>query len=194
MAQSRRDHLIDTALGLFNRDGYHATGIDRILAESGVAKMTLYKHFKSKNGLILATLLRRDERWLVWFRGALERHARNHQGPGAPLMAVFDALEEWFASKEFYGCMFIKAAAEYPDMDDPIHAAAALHHRNIMAELRQLAERAGTKRPARLAREIMLLIEGAIAVTQVNGASVGAAREAARVAQILIDQATRPDA
>ncbi|MEE8533082.1 MAG: helix-turn-helix domain-containing protein, partial [Alphaproteobacteria bacterium] len=61
MASSRRDHLVDTALALFCRDGFHATGIDRILAESGVAKMTLYKHFKSKDELILAALRRRDE-------------------------------------------------------------------------------------------------------------------------------------
>lgn len=193
MAQSRRDQLIDTALGLFNREGYHATGIDRILAEAGVAKMTLYKHFKSKNDLILAALMRRDERWLAWFLEALERHAQQRPGAGGRLLAVFDALEDWFQGPDFYGCMFIKAAAEYPDLEDPIHAAAALHHRNVLSHLRALAQQAGAKRPAKLAREILLLVEGAIAVTQVNG-QVGAAREATHVAEILIAQAVRPDA
>ncbi len=185
MPQSRRGHLIDTALALFNREGYHATGIDRILGEAGVAKMTLYKHFKSKNDLIVAALARRDEIWMHQFQQTVERRA---SAPAARLLAIFDALEEWFGSPDFHGCMFIKAAAEYADPQDPIHAAAAQHHRNILAYLRALCDATGVKRPARLAREIMLLIEGAIAVTLVNGPS-GAAKEAARVAKVLISQA-----
>ena len=77
---SRRDHLIDTAIRLFNENGYHATGIDKILAESGVAKMTLYKHFKSKDELILAALARRDRYWREWFEGTLERRAETPRG------------------------------------------------------------------------------------------------------------------
>jgi len=190
MPQSRRSHLIDTAVALFNRDGYHATGIDRILNEAGVAKMTLYKHFRSKNDLIVAALERRDELWMRQFRQTVERRAKT---PAARLLAAFDALEGWFQGPDFFGCMFIKAAAEYSDPQDPIHAAAAQHHRNLMAYLRTLTDAAGAKRPARLAREIMLLMEGALAVTQVNG-PVGAAREAARVAQVLITQAVPPNA
>ncbi len=189
MPQSRRGHLIDTAIALFNRDGYHATGIDRILSEAVVAKMTLYKHFKSKNDLIVAALQRRDELWMRQFRQTVERRATT---PAARLLAIFDALEGWFQGPDFHGCMFIKAAAEYSDPRDPIHDAAAQHHRNIMAYLRTLAEATGAKRPARLAREILLLMEGALAVTQVNG-PIGAAREAARVAEVLITQAVRPD-
>lgn len=186
---SRREHLIETALALFNEQGYRATGIDRILAESGVAKMTLYKHFKSKDDLILAAIRRRDERWLAWFRDRIERHvARRTDTPGARLLAVFEVLGEWFARPDFNGCMFIKAAAEYPDLDHPIHAAAALHHRKVLAYLKDLAAAAGAKRPARLARDILLLMQGAIAVTQVNG-PLGAAREAARVAEVLIAEA-----
>jgi len=187
---SRREHLIETALALFNEQGYRATGIDRILAESGVAKMTLYKHFKSKDELILAAIRRRDERWLTWFRGRVESRADT---PGARLLAVFEVLDDWFARPDFNGCMFIKAAAEYPDLDHPIHAAAALHHRNVMAYLKDLAAAAGAKRPARLARDILLLMQGAIAVTQVNG-PLGAAREAARVAEILIAEARGAEA
>ena len=154
------------------------------------SKMTLYKHFKSKNDLIVATLQRRDELWMRQFRQTVERRANT---PATRLLAVFDALEGWFQGPGFHGCMFIKAAAEYSDPQDPIHAAAAQHHRNIMGYLRTLTEAAGAKRPARLAREIMLLMEGALAVTQVNG-PIGAAQEAARVAKILITQAVPPDA
>ncbi len=185
MASEKRDCLIDTALELFNRDGYHATGIDRILAECGIAKMTLYKHFKSKDELILATLTQRDARWLDWFRHAIERRAETPRGR---LLAVFDALEEWFARPDFNGCMFIKAAAEYSDYEDPIHAAAVEHHRMILAELRDLATTAGAKRPGKLARDVLLLMLGAIVATQVNG-PVGAGKEARKAAEILIAEA-----
>jgi AcrR family transcriptional regulator len=185
MPASRRDHLIDTALALFNRDGYRATGIDRILAEAGVAKMTLYKHFRSKDELIQAALARRDERWRAWFEGAVAKRAAD---PRARLLAVFEALEEWFARPDFNGCMFIRAAAEYGDLGDPIHAAAVAHQARVLALLRGLAEAAGARRPARLARELLLLAEGAIVVTQMNG-PVGAGRQAGKAAEVLVREA-----
>ncbi|MGH7058716.1 MAG: TetR/AcrR family transcriptional regulator, partial [Acetobacteraceae bacterium] len=92
MASLRRDHLVQTALALFSRHGYHATGIDRILAESGVAKMTLYKHFRSKDDLILAALRHRDEQFCRWFQSEIEARAAH---PRERLLAVFDVLEAW---------------------------------------------------------------------------------------------------
>ena len=189
MAESRRDQLIDTALDLFNRNGFHATGIDRILAESGVAKMTLYNHFGSKDALIKAALARRDERWRAWLRDAIARRADTPRGR---LLAVFEALEEWFARPDFHGCMFIRAAGEYATLDDPIHAGAAEHQRLVLAELRDLAAAAGARHPARLAREIMLLALGAMVATQVNG-PVGAGSAAKKAAAVLIDAALAPD-
>jgi AcrR family transcriptional regulator len=185
MASAKRDRLIDTALELFNRDGYRVTGIDKILAESGVAKMTLYNHFASKDELILAALERRDARWRAWFRHAVERRAETPRGR---LLAVFDALEEWFAQADFQGCMFMRAASEFCGCDDPIHAVAAEHQRQILAELRDLAAAAGAKRPAKLAREILLLVLGAIVATQVNG-PVGAGKAAQKAAEVLIKAA-----
>ncbi len=185
MASAKRDQLIDTALELFNRDGYRATGIDKILAESGVAKMTLYNHFGSKDELILAALERRDARWRDWFRHAVERRA---ESPRGRLLAVFDALEEWFAQPDFQGCMFMRAASEYCDCDDPIHAVAAEHQRLLLAQLRDLAAAAGAKRPAKLAREILLLVMGAIVATQVNG-PVDAGTAAKKAAEVLIEEA-----
>ena len=91
MALSRRDHLVETALGLFMRDGFHATGIDAILAEAGVAKMTLYNHFKSKDELILAALRLRDEQFLEWLVSAVEARADKPRGR---LLALFGALDE----------------------------------------------------------------------------------------------------
>ncbi len=170
---------------MFNRDGYRATGIDKILAESGVAKMTLYNHFVSKDELILAALERRDARWRNWFRHAVERRAETPRGR---LLAVFDALDEWFAQADFQGCMFMRAASEYGDCDDPIHAVAAEHQRLLLAELRGLAAAAGAKRPAKLGREILLLVMGAIVATQVNG-PVDAGKAAKKAAEVLIEEA-----
>ena len=186
MALSRKDHLLDTALRLFNRDGYHATGIDKILAEAGVAKMTLYNHFKSKDELILATLRLRDSRWRDWFVAAVEARAAT---PSGRLLAAFDTLEEWFAQADFNGCMFIRAAGEFADSEDPIHAACAEHQRKVFDYLLGLAEAAGAARPAQLARSLMLLVEGAITVTQVGGTGLGAAKQARRTAELLLAEA-----
>ncbi len=185
MLSTRRDHLIDTALELFNQGGYHAVGIDKILAESGVAKMTLYKHFRSKDELILAALSRRDERWLNWLRDAVASRAASPRGR---LLAVYDVLSEWFEAPDFNGCMFIKAAGEFAEAEDPIHAACAAHQRRLFDYLRDLAAAAGSRRPAKLARELMLLVVGAIVVTQVNGA-VDAAAQARETARVLIAHA-----
>lgn len=185
MSLSRRDHLLETAITLFNRDGYHGTGIDKILAEAGVAKMTLYKHFSSKNDLILAALRRRDAQWRDWFVAKVETRATS---PRARLLAAFDVLEDWFAKDDFHGCMFNNASAEYSSHDDPIHIVATEHHHQMFGYLRGLTDAMAVERPERLAREIMLLMEGAVIITQVNG-PVGAARQAQRAAEVLITQA-----
>jgi AcrR family transcriptional regulator len=185
MALNRRERLLETAIRLFDANGYHATGIDRILAEAGVAKMTLYKHFGSKEALVLAALEERDARTLTGLRAAVEARAGN---PRDRLLAIFDWLEEWFESPDFNGCLFVKAAGEYGRRDDPIHLAASKHQRDTLRYLRELADEAGAARPAQLARQLMLLFHGAVVVTQVNG-PVGAGAEAARAAEVLIDQA-----
>lgn len=188
MPASPRERLIDTALELFNRQGYRATGIDGLLAEAGCAKMTLYNQFGSKEGLIRAALEARDSRWRTWLRNRVEALAAS---PRERLLAVFDALEEWFRRPEFRGCLFAKAAAEYPELADPVHRAAARHQRELLAYLRGLAADAGARRPAPLARALMLLVQGAITVTQVNG-PVGAAETARRAAEALIAEALAP--
>ena len=96
MPLSKRDHLVETARRLFYRDGFHNTGIDAILAEAGVAKMTLYKHFKSKDELILAVLRRQDEE----FRNQLMRRVeKDHKGPRERLLGLFDVIGEQVGAK-----------------------------------------------------------------------------------------------
>jgi AcrR family transcriptional regulator len=158
-ASARKDHLVETALRLFYENGFHATGIDTILAESGVAKMTLYKHFKSKDDLIVAALELRDRRWMEWFTDELKRRGRS---PKQRLLAVFDLLGEWFTQPEFRGCMFINAASEYCGLDQRIGEIAARHKRIVREEIRTLAREAGARNAAALADQLALLVEGAI--------------------------------
>ncbi len=182
MRPSRRDHLVETAQRLFAEGGYHATGIDKVLAEAGVAKMTLYKHFKSKDELILAALRRRDETFRNWFMREVERRAAR---PRERLLAVFDVLGEWFRSPGFNGCMFINASSEYGPRAHPIHAAACEHKRLLCAYLAELTRAAGAEPAEDLARQLLLLVEGATVSAQIEGAS-GAAGQARAAAEVLV--------
>jgi AcrR family transcriptional regulator len=168
MASGKRDHLVDTALELFYQDGFHATGIDRILETAGVARMTLYNHFKSKDELIVAALRRRDEKFRNWFMRTVERLASR---PEDRLLAIYDALNEWFSNKDFCGCMFINASAEFGDPDDPIHMVATEHKQLVRRYLGGLVNDAGATEGEgeALADELMLLMEGAIVMAHVAG-------------------------
>lgn len=155
----KRDHLMATASRLFYRDGYRAVGIDTLLDEAGVAKMTLYNHFASKEDLILAVLTQRSARFLASLDAAVAAAGRS---PQRRLQAVFDSLRELFGSDEFKGCAFIRALSEYPDPEHPIHQAAWRHKRAMNARLRAIAEDAGAKNATAVADAISLLIDGAI--------------------------------
>ena len=186
---SKKEHLIETAVKLFGREGFHATGIDRILQEAGVARMTLYKHFRSKDELILAALRRRDEQFRTWFKSAIEKSGGT---PAERLLASFDVLGEWFAGRAFAGipfsgCSFINAAAEFSDTGHPVHQVAAEHKRLVMEYLRLLASAAGARDPDGLAWSISLLHEGAIVTAQVSG-DIHAGRGAKDIARTLMIQ------
>ena len=185
MASGKRDHLVDTALDLFNQDGFHATGVDKILKQAGVARMTLYNHFKSKDELILAVLRRRDEKFRNWFMRTVERLGKT---PRDRLLAIFDVLEEWFSGKDYSGCMFINASADFARPDDPIHMAAGEHKNLILNYVRELTKSAGAAEPGALAHGLMLLMEGAIVMSYVAN-DRNAAANAKKAAEALITQA-----
>ncbi|MCP4327600.1 MAG: TetR/AcrR family transcriptional regulator [Alphaproteobacteria bacterium] len=185
MSLSKRDQLVAAATRLFCREGFHATGVDRILEEAGVAKMTLYNHFRSKDDLILEVLSARSAAFRDW---AFAEVARRADAPRDRLLAFFDVLDEWFHHGDFRGCAFVNAAAEYGDPNSPPHRAAAEHKHAVGAYLRDLAAAAGAADPARLAEELMLLVEGAISLAHVAGRK-SAARRAKAVARIVIDEA-----
>jgi AcrR family transcriptional regulator len=190
MVEPRSEHLVNVALRLFYTHGFHATGIDKILDEAGVAKMTLYKHFRSKDQLILAALKKRDEVFRNWLTAAMEQAGEN---PKAKMLAMFDALDDWFhgralAALGFHGCAFIKAAGEFDSSDHPAHIASAQHKQLIVDYLAGLATAAGAHEPQKLAEQLALLKEGAIVTAQVRGID-DAARQAKQIAKQIIDAA-----
>lgn len=180
MRPNKRDALVRNALEVFYRDGFHATGMDKLVAETGISKTSMYKHFRTKEEMILAVLRLRDERFRNWFCRRVEEIAVK---PRDRLLAAFDALHEWFTSPGFKGCMFIKAVSEFQVPEDPIHIHAAAHKRMLFEYVQGIAEQAGATDPGALARQLMLLKEGAIitAVMQGNGDAALDAKAAARV-------------
>jgi AcrR family transcriptional regulator len=184
MARDKREQLVETALELFSSEGFHSTGIDRILADAGVAKMTLYHHFRSKDELILAALRLRDER----FRNEFMRRVEKSSGDAAGRLAgIFDVLGEMFDAATSHGCTFINACAEYGDRDSAIHGIAAEHKRLILAFVEELARTAGTRDPALLASQLCLLMDGVAVTAQVSGDET-AARNARAVAELLLSE------
>ncbi|MEM7224397.1 MAG: helix-turn-helix domain-containing protein [Pseudomonadota bacterium] len=185
-ASHRRDHLIDTAIELFAEHGYHATGIDTVLARAGVSKKTLYRHFRSKEELILAALKKHDGQFRNGFMRQVEAAAAS---PRARLIAVFDVAEAWFRNDRFYGCMFINAIGEYSAVETPIRRACQDFKAMMRGYLEGLCRDAGAPEPAALAEELALLLEGAIVTAQVSQEPGRAARVAKAAAGALIDQA-----
>ena len=181
----KREHLIEVATELFNRCGYHASGIDRVIAEAGVAKTTLYRHFRTKEDLIVAVLQRIDAQHREGLRATVDQLAHE---PKQKILASFDVLEDWFRGNSFYGCPFMSAASEYNVRTSPVFQVVVLHKRLMIAYFEELARAAGLDEPARIGEEINLLQEGATAVAQVNG-DPSTARRAKAMAARLIDAA-----
>lgn len=162
---SARERILDAARRLFYRDGLRATGIDKIIAESGVAKMSLYRHFASKNDLIAAFLDWRHDYWMNWFTGAVEVRWKRK----AELAVLADALAEWFTQDDFRGCAFINSVAETGATDEPRHVQQALLHKHgLELYIAELAGRLGLNTPDLVAQEAMLCVEGMIVRAQMR--------------------------
>lgn len=185
-ASPKRDHLMATAWRLFYRDGFRVVGIDTILAEAGVAKMTLYNHFASKEDLIIAILEKRDRELREAVAVAVEAAGRS---PTRRLLAVFDWLGAWFATEDFKGCVFIRALSEYPDPDHPIHQTAWRHKVAMQEIFTRLSREAGAKDPAQLAETLSHLSDGAIVAAHATR-SIAPAASARAAAALLLKHAT----
>lgn len=168
--QPRREHLIEVAHALFNRHGFHQTGIDLIMRESGVSKTTLYKYFPTKEDLVLEVLKLRS----VWILGGMEERlgvllaAKPDATAEERIGAILDVIEQWVEGSSFFGCNFMRAAAEYSWPGHPIGEQTREHKQALLALIAGQLE--GRREDARdyLASEILLIIEGAISVAQVG--------------------------
>ena len=149
--------ILDHALRLFYAEGIRATGVDRVIAEAGVAGMSFYRNFKSKEGLVAAVLERRDRLWTASLTAFVE--AVDESDPAGRLLAVFDALGQWFQSPDFHGCMFINAAGEFAEAEGTVRRAAAAHKAWMKEYMVDLALRAGLE--SALGEMLFLLAEGA---------------------------------
>ncbi|OSM02516.1 TetR/AcrR family transcriptional regulator [Magnetofaba australis] len=166
--KSARDRLLETASRLFYQEGLRGVGIDRIIAEAGVAKMSFYRNFPSKNALIVAFLEQRHTRWMEWFQAAVKQ--RLQTDPNCGLTAIADALAEWFAEPSYRGCAFINAMAEGGVALDPAVRGVVMRHKQELADwVAALAQQLGLDEPQMRAAAAMVAIEGMIVRYQMTG-------------------------
>ncbi|MDQ6777947.1 MAG: TetR/AcrR family transcriptional regulator [Actinomycetota bacterium] len=179
-----RERILAAAYELFSRWGIQAVGVDAIIARSGVARQTLYRHFSSKQELVLAFLERREEAWTKgWVQdGSAERAS----DPRERLLAIFDLFDAWFHRPDFEGCSFINVLLEHPDPADAIHRAGVSHLAGIRDFVEDLARRAGITDAEPFAREWHILMKGSIVAAQEG--DVDAARRAQKMGSLLLGQ------
>ena len=186
---SARDRILAAASELFYQEGVNKVGIDRIIAKSGVAKMSLYNNFKSKDDLIAAYIQEYDQTWGPWFRNKVESLAAE---PEAQLLAIFDVLHEWFQKPDFRGCTFVNTAVELANPDHPAAQIAVKHKEMTVAYIQSLTTAAKLTKPEALAFQIAILIEGAIAIA-VMGKTAETALQAKAAASMLIAASVTSD-
>lgn len=185
MLDADRAFVVDTAMHLFYRHGYHAVNMDRVASESRLDRTRLDALFADRNALILATLERRDS----CFRDTLRENVwRRGNTPVERLLATFDFLREWYEADGFHGCMFINASVQFPSANDPVNMAAARHKKALYDYLHELCEAACPDHCDSLSQQLVLLMEGAIVTAQVTGNS-DAANHARAAAELLVKNA-----
>ena len=157
---SGHDRVLTAAYGLFLRRGVRAVGVDEIIAVAGVAKATLYRHFDSKEKLILAFLKRRED---LWTRRWLEAETlKREASPRGRLLAIFDIFDEWFQAEDFEGCPFIGTATHSVEPRDPVRLEAVSQLAIVRSFVRRLATEAGLADADALAHTWQLLMAGSI--------------------------------
>jgi AcrR family transcriptional regulator len=179
-----RERILESAYDLFSRRGVRAVGIEEVIERAAVAKATLYRHFPSKDELVLAFLDRREQ---LWTREFVEAQARARgSSPEEHLLAIFDVFDEWFHRDDFEGCSFVNVLLEFGDLEHPLARASADYLANIRTVVRTLAEEAGLREPDEFARSWHILMKGSI--VQAGEGDVDAAKRAQAMARLLIEQ------
>ena len=183
-APGARERILLAAHDLFYRDGIRATGIDRVIAESGVAKLSFYRHYPSKNDLVLAFLDHRHARWMAWFEDALARHG------GTP-RALVPALKEWFGSEGFRGCAFINSVGELGETLPEVVDITRRHKQDMADAVAQLLP--ASRQRKRLAMDLALAVDGAIVRAQFDQTPQAALASLERIRKsLLAPLATNP--
>jgi len=181
-----RERLLVAAIELFYRNGFGAVGVDQVIDTAGVTKTTFYKHFESKDDLMVAAVVRRDE----WESQAWDRAVRRLAGdnPVRQLLAMLDVMDLWFNDPDFRGCIFMNTAIEFPNPNDPVHQAAAAYKRRTRDRFRDLAQAAGADAAGAetFADCFAALVEGALVMRQTHGRN-----DAARVVRPAAEQLAR---
>jgi AcrR family transcriptional regulator len=174
-----RDRILETASGLFYREGVRAVGVDLVVEAAGVAKTSLYRHFRTKDDLVAAFLKREDEDfWRTW-----DEVANQHlDDPAGELQAHMDWIGERVGRPHYRGCPQLNVAAEFPQADHPARLVATAHKTELRSRLLDMARRIGVARPEALAGQLAVLINGAfvsgpiLSASEAKGLLQGAAR------------------
>lgn len=182
---SKRLELLETAIRLFDQYGYHGTGIDLIAEQAQVSKKTMYRHFRSKEELILAALRHYDG---IFRNDFMKNVNQTADTPYQRLLNIFDVAHDWFSSNKFHGCMFINAVGEYSEPNSSIREACIEFKRLMLSYIEELAKQSGAQDPHKIASAIAILLEGSIVTAQVSG-SAECAKTAKQAAQVLLDNA-----
>ncbi|MDP2246585.1 MAG: TetR/AcrR family transcriptional regulator [Nitrosomonadales bacterium] len=180
-----KEKILLVASDLFQTRGINSTGVDTIVAVAGTTKMTLYKHFTSKELLILEVLKKGHLDFQAWLTDQLSKYSKK---PTEKLQKLFDFIEEWVSSPNYRGMAFLKASAEFPEESNSIHKLSAEQSEEFRAYLSDLAKDAGVKDYDGLSLQLSLLIEGAMQAEQIKRGS-GTIKYAKKAAKILIDDA-----
>ncbi|HEY5341646.1 MAG TPA: helix-turn-helix domain-containing protein [Candidatus Aquilonibacter sp.] len=166
-ADEVRERILQTASDLFYRESARAVGVDLIVERAGVAKTSLYRHFRTKDDLIAAFLEREDEQFWQQWDSVAQRHRSDAQ-------AELDAHMQWIGERvgrnNYRGCPQLNMAAEFPHADHPARIVAASHKRELRGRLKGIADRLGVRRPGDLAAQLLLLVNGAFVSSQVIAA------------------------
>ncbi|PKO47907.1 MAG: TetR family transcriptional regulator [Betaproteobacteria bacterium HGW-Betaproteobacteria-22] len=182
-----REKILATATNLFQTQGINSTGVDTIVAVAGTTKMTLYKHFGSKELLILEVLKQSHQDFQNWLNVKINSNTKK---PDERLQVLFDYIEEWVNTPDFHGVGFIKAAAEFPREENPVHQLSSEQSLQFRQYISQLAAEAGILDADGLALQLSLLFEGAMQAEQMKRGS-GAIKYARTAANLLIAGAAK---
>lgn len=181
-----QDKILQTAEQLIYQNGIHAMGMDLLVRTSGVARKSIYRYYATKDEVAVQALSVRDQRWMLWFRSETDK-APTAQ---ARILAMFSVLKSWFESEGFRGCAFINTAGEIGDPADPVRQLAKAHKQKLLDYSLELCQQLNVEHPEILAKQLLILIDGAITLALVMG-DHHAADNAQDMAQLLLASAMK---